>query len=442
MSKRLTETKTSNKNVWLSALIVLLLLIFRIFLGIQTNFSHLDYEQIYLMGLENAYSGNWSFWGPDVVWSQTRLAGALQGLLVGIPIKFFNHPYAPIVLSNIISTGGLVILAVYVKKRFENFSLNFILILFLLLPAYLHHGTVLLNTSYLILSGALLFISVFDRFVYQDNMFFKKTHWYFLCIGFALLFTYQLHLTWVMFLPFIVVLLFYAWKEDKKKGSVSLLYLLIGGLISGSLLLPTIWQYGDVIYSGAGGNLTFKPERFAKVFDLILRHFSFASFDIVEKADIYKLSMEQSAAVKILIWTVKILSAIQFLGILYAVYMMKKGKEFKRLMIVYGLSILMALVLFVLGNKHLSARTYILLYPLPIMLSFYAYDYLLQKKFFKPFMTVSLIAVFITFTGIAMTNYKGVYSFDSVKEPMDRAFETKDPYDFAKRRESIMDDYN
>ncbi len=184
-------------------LIIIFLFVFRLFLGIQINFSHEDYTQIYLIGLENAFSGKWSYWGPDVVWSKTQLPGALQGLLVGLPLRLTNHPYSPIIVSNIITCLGLVLLSFYAKKRFPKLSLNFLLILFLLFPFYLFHGVVVINTAYLVFTGSLLFISVFDLFIYRDSIILKKPSYYFFIIGFSMFFTYQLHLTWVMYLPFI-----------------------------------------------------------------------------------------------------------------------------------------------------------------------------------------------------------------------------------------------
>jgi hypothetical protein len=422
--------------------LILILVVFRIFLGIQINFSHLDYEQIYLIGLENALSDQWSFWGPDVVWSKTRLAGALQGLLVGLPLRLFGHPFAPIVLSNVISSTGLLLVAFYAKKRFPSLSLSFLILLVLLLPFYLYHGVVVLNTAYLLFSGALLFISVFELFLHREDLLLKNPNWYFFAIGFALLFTYQLHLTWVMFLPFILVLLYLEAKRKDNHWPVRLGSLILGAIISGSTLLPTILQYHDVIYSNAGGNMTFKAERLLQIFDVFIRYISFSTFDVTYNHDIYKHASEQSTMVFVLLRILKLLGIIQFVFLMVSYFKMRKNKAFQKVLLLFGLTLVMATFLYMLSNKHLSLRTYILLYPIPLWMSFYAYQYWKEKKWLNPSIYSALAITFITYIGVAYYNYNGAYSFHSVRNKIDQALESKNAEDFATRRETLMDNYN
>ena len=44
--------------------VIFLLLCFRILLGVQVNFSHEDYFQIYAIGLKALINNDWPFWGP------------------------------------------------------------------------------------------------------------------------------------------------------------------------------------------------------------------------------------------------------------------------------------------------------------------------------------------------------------------------------------------
>jgi len=420
-------------------LIIIGLMIFRIFIGLQTNFSHEDYEQIFLIGLENAYSGEWSYWGPDVVWSETRLPGALQGLLIGIPLKIFNSAYAPIILSNIISGAGLILMAFFAKSRFPKFSINFLLALFLLLPAYLRDGTVLLNTSYLIFSGALLFIAVFELFVYDETIWFKNRSVYFFGIGFSLVFTYQLHLSWVMILPYLLVVLFL---EQKRNGgwAKNLGYFLLGAILPALLLLPTLIHFGGNIYSNATGNTTFNASRLLQIVDFILRYFSFASFDIIHTADPYVLAAEKSNLVKGMIWCAKIFGIVQFVVIVVSLFFVERSKEFKRLILLFGLTVVMSVILYSISKKHLSARTYILIYAIPLWLSLYAYDYLLRFRWFKPTIYAGIVAVLFAYVGIGLTNYQDTYSFKAYEEKIHQAMENENAALFGKRRETLMDE--
>ena len=113
--------------------VVLLLLVLRTWFGIHVNWVEEDYIQIYLIGLEDAFVLDWSYWGPDVFWSKTRIPGAMQGVLAGKSIALFRSMYAPIVVSNIISAIGMLLFASYVHRRFPQIPLLFLVPYLLLL---------------------------------------------------------------------------------------------------------------------------------------------------------------------------------------------------------------------------------------------------------------------------------------------------------------------
>lgn len=432
----------NKRKTLVTAFIIIILLVFRIFLGIQINFSHIDYDQIYLIGLEHAFNENWSYWGPDVVWSKTRLPGGMQGFLAGFPIQVFKHPYSPIIFSNILSALGLILIAFYGKKRFPKLNLNFLLILLLLLPFYLMHGTVLLNTAYLVFTGSLLFIPVLDLFLYRENLLIKNTGIHFLIIGFSLLTTYQLHLTWVMYLPFIFVLYYLEIKQEKSSILKLPIYFIIGALISGILLIPTVMDYGSAIYQNTEGNLNFRPERLGRVFELFTRYFSFATFDITPTFNFYQLATEKSKVTLILIWIVKLFAIVQFVSMVISFFFINKSKDFKKTLLLFVLCTIMSTILFTISNKHLSSRTYLLLYPIPLWLSFYSYNYFFDKKWTKQIVYTVLGLNFLAFIGVASMNYNEEFSFEAKKEKIDSAFITEDPKEFGERRTSLMDEYN
>ena len=59
----------------------------RLAFGLCYEFWADDELQIFLIGLRYYTTGEWPFFGPDVVYSQTRIPGALVGLLVGTPFE-------------------------------------------------------------------------------------------------------------------------------------------------------------------------------------------------------------------------------------------------------------------------------------------------------------------------------------------------------------------
>jgi len=420
---------------------ILIILVFRIFLGIQINFSQEDYTQVYLIGLENAFSGKWSYWGPDVVWSKTRLPGAMQGLLAGIPLRLVKNEYAPIILSNIISCAGLVLLGFYAKRRFPDLSIYFLLALFLLSPFMLFNGVVLLNTAYLIFSGAILFIVAFELFVYRKELLWNSGL-YFFALGFSLLFTYQLHLTWVMYLPFVFVLFYLEWIKNPAKGWKLISFFVLGCIVSGLTLIPTLFKYGNVIMTGSGDNISLNLNRVTRIIDLFIRYFGIATIDVNQKHDYMRLFSEKSWIGFALIWLVKLFAVLQFIGICISFYFVKASGEFRRTFLLFILTLVMALSLYMISNKHLEIRTYILLYPIPLWLTLFSYSYLSKYRHIKAIMYSSLILIFVTSLGIAVSNFNGVYSFKSVESKMQKAIRDENPYEFSTRRETLMDDYD
>jgi hypothetical protein len=422
------------------SLLITALLVFRIWYGIQINFSHPDYTQIYLIGLENALSENWSYWGPDIVWSKTRLPGAMQGILAGVPIKITGNIYSPIVLSNLITGFGLVLLAFYAKKRFPHLSIYFLLGLFLLFPFGFIHGTVLLNTAYLIFAGTLLFISAVELFIYRDDLIFKPTRYFFL-IGFSSLFTFQLHLSWVMFLPFILVLLFLEIRRTPSNWWKLCSAFTLGCLLGGLTLIPTLWQYGGVMMSDVEGSLRFDPSHFASFFDLLIRYLGIATFEITNKNEIIYATAHSTFA-RLTLTALKIFTLIQFVTIVITLFFVKKTKEFKKIMFIFGLTFIMAFGMYLISNKNLEMRTYILLIPIPIYLSLFSYNYLFKYLWVKYVMFTSLLLIAITTGSFGIANKKGPYSFEAHKDKINQAIQNKNPTEFGERRKSIMDKFN
>jgi hypothetical protein len=420
---------------------ILFLLIFRIILGIQINFHHEDYTQIYLIGLENATSDTWSYWGPDVVWSETRIPGAMQGILAGVPLRLSKNIYSPLILSNILTCFALVLLSFYAKRRFPELPLIFILTVFLLMPFLLFNGAVLLNTAYLILSGALLFIAVFELFIYRDDMIYKERLYYFL-IGFSLLFTYQLHLTWVLFLPFILVLYILEFRHSKRKSLGTIPYFLAGMLLSGITVLPTVFKYGSVMMSGAEGNLNFQIEKLGSFFDLFARYIGMAVADLDQKRNFNNLYITDNQLNYILLWAMKVFAIIQFLALCILSWFIRKNKSFQKLLLLFTLTLLLALFLYLFSAKHLSVRTYILLYPIPLWLSLFVYERFYKSKAIKIVLFSMFSLLFINVSGIIISNYNGPYSFHPVEKKIKQALEKKDPTLYDSRRKSLMDEFN
>src|SRR4051795_1889686 len=94
-------------------LILIALFAFRLRFGLSREFFFEDETQIFLMGFRYYATGDWPFFGPDVVWTKSEIPGALQPLLVGMPLRLAPYPEAPYVLLALLSFGALAAFAWY-----------------------------------------------------------------------------------------------------------------------------------------------------------------------------------------------------------------------------------------------------------------------------------------------------------------------------------------
>jgi UPF0716 family protein affecting phage T7 exclusion len=74
-------------------------------------------------------------------------------------------------------------------------------------------------------------------------------------------------------------------------------------------------------------------------------------------------------------------------------------------------------------------------------MSLFSYNYLIRYGYVKKILNTLLILVFILFLGITVLNYNGKYSFKSVEKELKQALDNENPYEFAERRKTLMDNY-
>ena len=121
--------------------LILGLFVWRTFYGLSQNFWHEDVIQIYLLGLKYFTTGQWPYFGPDIIHSGQQIPGALQSLLIGVPLNISQHPESPFVVVNALSLAGIALLAWYLAKRFPLFTLPLMVLWLATLPATLQIST-------------------------------------------------------------------------------------------------------------------------------------------------------------------------------------------------------------------------------------------------------------------------------------------------------------
>jgi hypothetical protein len=234
------------------ALILLALFAFRLGFGLSRELFFEDETQIFLLGLRYYATGEWPYFGPDVVWTKSEIPGALQPLLVGLPLRVAPYPEASYVLLALLSFAALAAFAWYVGEHRPTAPPWLVWGWLLTIPWTIQFSGHLINTSY-ILCGALVFFLGFFEALPASSLRRIPPAIAHAMMGFALVWVMQIHMSWPLLLPFAAL----AWISRRGDGVAALatnaLALLAGALVPALVLLPTVARYGTS--SGSGGVL-------------------------------------------------------------------------------------------------------------------------------------------------------------------------------------------
>src|SRR5882672_3992821 len=92
---------------WRVPLILAVCFACRLLFGLSREFFFEDETQIFLIGFRYYATAAWPFFGPDVVWTRSEIPGALQGLLVGVPLRLLAMPESSYLLLNLLSFAAI-----------------------------------------------------------------------------------------------------------------------------------------------------------------------------------------------------------------------------------------------------------------------------------------------------------------------------------------------
>jgi hypothetical protein len=225
------------------------------------------------MGLRYYATHDWPYFGPDVVWTQSQIAGALQPLLVGVPLRIAPVPEAPFVFLNVLSFAALCGLAAYICRREPSLPRWLVWGWLLTAPWTLQMSTHIYNPSYVLPAAILFFIGFFEAVpALSRGVLSQRTA--FLALGAAITWIMQIHMSWPLLLPFAALALYL-------RGVDHLGWLALGASIPATLLVPTFLTYG--LHGGSGGaatNLHVHPVPPDRLFVTLAQFFSFASLEI------------------------------------------------------------------------------------------------------------------------------------------------------------------
>ena len=235
---------------WRVPLILAACFAFRLLFGLTREFFFEDETQVFLLGFRYSATGSWPYFGPDVVWTRSEIPGALQALLVGLPLRVAPIPESPFVLLNLLSFAAICALAWYACEQLPNAPRWLIWGWFLTIPWTVQFSAHIINTSYILAPAIVFFLGFFEA-VPVLSLRRLPAPIAFAAMGLAVVWLAQIHMSWPLLLPFAAG----AWLSRRGSGLRAMLVdagaFVVGALIPGALLLPTLTRYG--LSTGSGG---------------------------------------------------------------------------------------------------------------------------------------------------------------------------------------------
>src|SRR5262245_28166112 len=273
-----TTPRSRRVLIWGGALLAFFA--FRLLYGLSSEFFFEDETQIYLMGLRHYATGAWPYFGADVVWTKSVIPGALQALLVGVPLRIVPVPEAPYVLLNLLSMAALCAFAWYLTARLPGIPKWLVWGWLMTLPWTLEFSTHIINPSYLLAPALAFFLGFFESVpVFRIGRIPRPLS--FALMGAAIAWVLQIHMSWPLLLPYAA----FAWLSDRGRGiralAVDALGFVFGFMLLAAFLVPTFVVYG--MSGGTGGTLRNLRPHWVNPWiavTTLARLFSFASLEI------------------------------------------------------------------------------------------------------------------------------------------------------------------
>jgi hypothetical protein len=393
-----------SRRRWLLVLVLGALFLFRLGYGLTSDFWTEDERQIYLIGLRAQARGEWPYFGPDVVWTESRIPGALQGLLVAAPLSLLPVPEAPFVLLNVLSFAALGLLAWFVSRRLPELPAWFVWGGTLTVPWTLNFSTHVINPSYVLFGAVLFFVGFFEawpglrRGLVPPALAFGM-------MGAGITWIAQIHLSWVLLPPFAAL----AWLAQIRRGQgqqlVTTALALAGGLVlCGLTLAPTLWRFG--LAGGVSQNVELHVRDLRTALTILAQFLSFPSFELNRFVG---LNVARRLAVLChQPWLVPFVALVGVAGLLQPVVLLALGfrrapwSEWTALRVTVGLSVLWVYLSYFFSVKEPLAHAFYLLFPVALIYSFYAWALLWRHHFVRISWAVLLGANVLVHLGLAV----------------------------------------
>ena len=410
----MTLNQRSRRFIFLSLLLAAFL--FRLGFGLSSQFLDEDTKQIYLIGLKFYATGAWPYFGPDVTQTM-QIPGALQGLVVGLPLRILPIPEAPYILLNLLSFASLCFFAWYCCKRLPEMPKWFVWCWLFIAPWTLNLSTHIYNPSYVLPGAILFFVGAIETYPFLSRGLISRRAANFM-MGLSLFWIMQFHLSWVVLVPYAALSFYLQFRELGRRVFSSLLWFAGGAIITGSFLVPTFIKYGLAAGMGSTNEAVgFNSENLLRHLNIVEgvlgRFLSFASYEMARfiggntaaRLDFMKQNP----------WLIPIVVFLTVIGILQCIAMLilwfRKNHPHKDWQAVkyftLGTVVLLYLV-FLFSMKSPLSHTFYITFPVAMLYSLYCWSEFLKQKRWQTFAQVFIVCGLIFDIGLAASNFRQV----------------------------------
>jgi hypothetical protein len=401
-----------------------------------------DETQIYTIGLKSYTTQTWPTFGPDVVSPDTpfttQIPGALQGLLVAFPLRMMPVPEAPFLFLNLLSLLSLSFLGWYVCRRLPNLSPYFVFSWLFIAPWTTHYTTQVLNPSYAAIGAILFFVGFLETFRDTPSPILRSGLADAL-MGFGFFWVFQLHMSWVLLGPFIVVTSFLRWRQNALMRSCGAF--LLGALPMLALLLPTYLQYGFTSGKDVQGFATaLNLQHLFALPEVAGKFLSFASFEMPRfigqssqaRFD-YLLKNGFLLVPAVFLWVIGIAQPIALLILGFkGRSQMEDWKTVRR--VTLG-CVLLIWITFWFSVKSVGSNSFYITFPLAFVFSFYCYGFLADSRRWRRFAKIFMVMAIAFQVGYAYVGYMTDASvYLRTRELMKKAIQSGDYRALSERR--------
>jgi hypothetical protein len=408
--------------------------IFRLLCSLTNEFWFADEDvlQIYLIGLKFFTTSGYPYFGPDLVYTHAQIPGGLQAILVSALWFIIELPESPQILLNIILFISLLFLCWYLRKRVPSFPpvLLYSFVMLTTWPAC--YFTRVINPSYVVTGAIIFFIGIYEIYP-QLRMGVIPRNLAFFMIGFGLFWIYQLHMSWVLLIPYII----YSFYINLKEFGIKILlknffYFCLGCLTIGSLAIPTFIEYG-MSSPGSTGSFSvvkFYPEHLLSIFDYLAKFLSYICYDTTRF--IGGDTSQRLQFLKDNLWAAPAIIYVTLAGIAQAILMLymffrRKNTTIKWKGVKY---ITLSAFIFIWLSSMFSMATpgghaTTLMFPVVAIYFIHSVNDLTQKKIIRNITYSVILASIIMYAAIAINNFNSISMYKN-RDVIVKALEEKD----------------